>query len=92
MFSETSPDEKAGKQALYSLGLPDQGVGRGVDADAPVQVQAGDNPVLGAAGRVDAVARERHVVVEVPPAAAGVEGCCGAVGCDRDERGEGVFD
>lgn len=74
-----------------SLGLPDQSVGSGVDADALVQVQVRDDPVLVAAGRVDAVTRERHLFVDVPPAAAAVERCGGAVGHDGDERGEGVF-
>lgn len=72
-----------------SLGPPHHGVGRGVDADAPVQVQVGDDPGPGAAGRVDAVARERHLVVQVPPAAAGVEGRGGAAGEGRDGDGCG---
>lgn len=62
------------------LGLPDHGVGRLVDADAEVEVEAGDYPVPVAAGLVDAVSREGDLVVEVPPAAAGIERRGGAVG------------
>lgn len=74
-----------------SLRLPDHGVGRGVDADAVVEVEVRDDAAPGAAGLVDAVAREDDLVVEVPPAAAGVEGCGGGVGEGRDGGEDEVF-
>lgn len=74
-----------------SLRLPDHGVGRGVDADAVVEVEVGDDAAPGAAGLVDAVAGEDDLVVEVPPAAAGVEGCGGGVGEGREGGEDEVF-
>lgn len=74
-----------------SLRLPDHGVGRGVDADAVVEVEVRDDAAPGAAGLVDAVAGEDDLVVEVPPAAAGVEGRGGGVGEGRDGGEDEVF-
>lgn len=78
------------KRKENSLGLPDHGVCRAVDADAVVEVEFGDDTVPVVVVVVGgAVPRERPLRPDHPPAAALGECCCGcgAVGRGCCERG-----
>lgn len=74
---------------MHSLGLPNHSIRREIDADAVIQVEAGDDPRLGL-GRSVAARSECHLVVDIPPAAVGSEACGDVMGDDRDGQSDRV--